>query len=224
MDQGGVMSKRNQNPTSEKGWPVTDYDKNLWIPCPPGFPVDIGRQGWATAYARAWWDAAMPGHGDSAVQLLAGALIMIYEGTYGHVPAHLVWIHLPNPTMLPLPVYVSAWRSEGDRDDQLGMLAGSRAPCLVEPPIIEEFAAEKLGSGLRAMRYQHADDGGSVYATISYAWRSDTFETDLQIWSTSDDIGRLHLAIPDIERFAHDTTIVERDSVPEGEPLVRPET
>jgi hypothetical protein len=209
------MSDPDWNPTSKTGWPVVEYDQNIWIPCPPGFPEGVDQQSWATAFARAWWNAATPGHDESVVELLADMLAAIHEGSYGHIPCHLVWIHLPDPRLVPLPVYLGVWESLGDRDTQLRMLAGASAPRVVEPPMIEEFVTDTMGSGLRGMRYQHDVDDGSLYATLSYAWRSDQFDTDVQLWASCADLGRLHRAIPDIELFAQAIRVMARDQLPE---------
>jgi hypothetical protein len=43
---------------------------------------------------------------------------------------------------------------------------------------------------------------------LSYAWRSEVFETDLRLFTASPDLGRLQRAIPDIAELARHITTV----------------
>jgi len=114
--------------------------------------------------------------------------------------------------MMPLVLYVGIWESDGERDAQLRMLTHADDPGVVEPPIVDEFSTDRLGTGLRTMRYRHLDDG-SLYAGLSYAWRSAEYETDLLLFTSSEDLGRLQRAIPDMDEFARAINVISRQEL-----------
>jgi hypothetical protein len=198
-----------RNPTSKKGWVNVAFDQRLWIPCPPGFPEGYDLNSWAATFADGFWQLSGLEHTDREMAVLSQLLKEVQTGTYGHIACHLVYIHLPDPRIVPLPVFLGIWEAEGDRDRQLRMLIRADDPKAVEPPIVEEVRTEKLGAGLRTLRYMHMPDGG-LYAAVNYAWRSEEFETDLQVWASTHELGRLQRAIPDIEEFVRAIAIVPK--------------
>jgi hypothetical protein len=52
-----------------------------------------------------------------------------------------------------------------------------------------------------------------LYAALRYAWRSEEHETDLQLWASSADLGRLQRAIPDIDDFARAIRVIPRSQL-----------
>lgn len=193
--------------TSKKGWVRIGYDKAIWIPCLPVFPEGYDRESYSAEVARLWWDASTLPHTQVDVARLSAMLSEIHEGIYGKIPCHLAFIHLPDPRLVPLVLYVGIWESAGERDEQLRLLCHADDAGAVERPVADEFATEELGQGLRVIRYRHLPDG-NLYAGISYAWRSEEYETDLLLSATSEDLARLQRAIPDIEAFARATSVI----------------
>lgn len=184
----------------------------MWIPCLPRFPEGYDRESWAAGCARLWWAASSLPHRDPDVEGLAARLSAIHRGTYGRIPCHLAFVHLPDPRLRPLPVYLGIWKPEGDKDAQLRNLTRADDATTARPPITDEFTTQELGSGLRTLRHKQHDDG-SLYAALRYAWRSEEHETDLQLWASSDDLGRLQRAIPDIDDFARAITVIPRSQL-----------
>jgi hypothetical protein len=195
--------------TSKKGWVSVDYDEAVWIPCPPVFAAGVDRESYAAGVAQIWWDASGIKHMPTDVARLTAMLSEIHKGIYGHIPCHLAFIHLPDPRLMPLVLYVGVWESDGDKDEKLRMLCHANDPEAVERPVAEEFTTERLGTGLRVIRYRHLPDG-ALYAGLGYAWRSEKYETDLLLNTSSEDLGRLQRAIPDIEDFAKATSIISQ--------------
>jgi hypothetical protein len=193
--------------TSKKGWVSIDYDERTWIPCPPVFPAGIDRESFAAGVARIWWEQSGIRHKPSDVGRLAEMLSMIHEGTYGKIPCHLAFIHLPDPRLLPLVLYVGVWEAVGDKNEQLRMFCHAADPEAVERPVAEEFTTDRLGTGLRVIRYRNLPDG-ALYAGLAYAWRSAEYETDLLLNTSSEDLGRLQRAILDIEDLARATSVI----------------
>jgi hypothetical protein len=204
-----------QNPTSRRGWVRIGYNRSVWIPCLPRFPDGYTRESWASECARLWWGASGLPHGKTETDRLAARLAGIHEATFGHIPCHLAFIHLPDPRLAPLPLYVGIWAQEGERESQLRFLTQADDARTARPPIVGPFRAKELGDGLRTLRHrQH--DSGSLYASLRYAWRSEEHETDVQLWAACDDLGRLQSAIGDIDEFAGTITVIPRSELRRG--------
>jgi hypothetical protein len=202
-----------KNPTSKKGWVNIDYDRTIWIPCLPIFPDGYDLESWSAEFAQAWWEVRGLTYGGADVARLTEMLIEIQKNTYGHMPCHHAFIHLPDPRLMPLMLYVCVWELEGERDEQLRALTHADDAEAVEPPIVEEFSTDKLGGGLRTLRYVHLNEDKTLYAALNYAWRSEEHETDVRVWTSSEDLGRLQRAIPDIDDFARTITVISRDEL-----------
>ena len=196
--------------TSKKGWVKVGYDRNIWIPCPPGFPPDMSQQEWASGFARLWWDASSLRHGQREVDGLERALVYLHDNIYGHQPCHLVLIHLPDVQLAPLPLCFGIWQAIGERDSQLRILVHADDPAAVQAPMVEEIRTESLGTGLRCMYHQREQEGTGILAALDYAWRSEEYETDLRLFTSCPDLGRLQRAIPDIEELIRVITVVPR--------------
>ena len=191
------------------------YDIAVWVPCPPAFPPGYDRDRWARECAAAFWKRPGLTYTDMDVALLADRLSGIHRDTYGHVPCHLAFIHLPDPRLMPLPVYLATWKPEGERDEQLRALTHADDPAAVRPPIIDEVRTANLGSGLRVLLHLPVEgDPAAIYGALSYAWRVEEHPTDLRIFTVSRDLGRLQRAIPDIDGLARATTIVPLPGMP----------
>jgi hypothetical protein len=198
--------------TSKKGWASIDYDERIWIPCPAVFQPGIDRETYAAGVARIWWEQSGIGHKPSDVGRLAEMLSVIHQSIWGKIPCHYALIHLPDPRLMPLVLYVGIWEAAGDENEQLRVLCHADDPEAVERPVAEEFTTDRLGTGLRVIRYRHLPDG-ALYAGLAYAWRSATYETDLLLNTSSEDLGRLQRAIPDIEDLARATNIISQADV-----------
>ncbi|MGH3166371.1 MAG: hypothetical protein ACRDN0_10820 [Trebonia sp.] len=198
--------------TSKKGWASIDYDDRIWIPCPAVFRPGVDREAYAAGVARIWWEQSGIRHTPADVGRLAEMLSGIHLGIYGKIPCHYALIHLPDPRQMPLMLYVGIWESLGDKDEHLRMLCHADDSGAVERPVAEEFATQRLGTGLRVIRYRHLPDG-ALFAGLAYAWRSEAYETDLLLNTSSEDLGRLQGAIPDIENLARAASIVSQADV-----------
>jgi hypothetical protein len=193
--------------TSKKGWVNIAYDQSVWIPILPSYPDGDDWRSYSAGAAQEWWQASGLRHTPFDVLRLFHLLVEAHEGTYGHIPCHLAFAHLPDPRQLPLLLHVGVWEAVGDLDEQLRMWCLADDPGAVESPLAEEFTTSHLGAGLRVIRYRHHDDG-ALYAALRYAWRSEEFETDLVLNVTAEDLSRLNRAIGDIEDFARAIQIV----------------
>jgi hypothetical protein len=204
------------NPASRKGWVDVDYDKLLWIPCPPGWlEPGYGRDEFAQEFAEVWWEMSGLKFLRQHVDELAAMLREIHASSYGRMPCSIILIHLPDPRMMPLPVYYGIFQMEGEREEALRMLTHADGADGVEPPITEEFTTERLGKGIRSLRYsQYQDeDGDAVFGALNYAFRSEQHATDLRVWTVSPDLGRLQRALPDIDTLVRVTGIISLEDL-----------
>jgi hypothetical protein len=196
-----------------KGWIKVDFNRAVWVPCPPAFPEGDDRRGWAAFFAETWWQGSGLKHGKRQVNALEHALEEMHAYIYGEskIQCHQALIHLPDPRLVPLPVYFAVYPAEGDRDAQLRALTHAGAPDAVEPPIVSEVETDRLGDGLKVLCYTPGNEPSSVSAVLSYAWRSERYETAVRMFTVSPDIGRLQGAMDDIDELARTVDIVPRN-------------
>jgi len=203
--------------TSEKGWATVDYPRQLWIPCLAAMPEGYDTDRWARDFSAAWWSMSSMPHGENELRRLETQLAYIRENTFGQLPCQLAFIHLPDPRLNPLPVYLAILAASGERTARLRSLAGADDLSTIRPPIVEEFSTDRLGSGLRVLRH-FTDDPGvpapaddetpEIYGGLAYAWRSEEYQTDLRLFTATPDLGRLQAAIADIDELARRISVV----------------
>ena len=201
--------------TSEKGWVRIAPDSRFWIPCPAAFPEGITRESWAAEMARFWWEQSGVPHPDSAVGQLARMLSYLQENAYASIPCHQIWIYLRDLDMAPLPVYIGIWNSVGEREQRLRLLAGADDKASVRKPEVCEVETTNLGTGLRVLRYRTTRKNPLV-GVLSYGFRSEEFETDVQIVTGSARPSQLTAAtvLGDIDDFIRAMTVYSNTSKP----------
>lgn len=200
--------------TSKRGWPRIAYDKEIWIPCPREFGPQMSRQEWANGFATIWWEASGFKVGKRELKRrIAGleqALLVLQQGIYETQPCHSAVIYLPNVDVNPIPVMVAAWDAVNDEETQLRMLVHADEPEAVETPLVEPFAAEKLGTGLKSEYLQRSKLGPDVTGVVNYAWRVPELETDVRVFTATPDLGRLQAAMPDIDQLTNTISVEPR--------------
>ena len=203
---------------SQKGWITVGFDQAVWIPCLPVFPDGEDRKSWAQIYARHWWDVSGLPYGKRDVAALRGSLAAVHEVIYETLPCHMALIHLPGPRAIPLPVCFGIWPADGDRTTQLRLLTHADEQDVIRPPIVEENSAEKLGSGLKSLCYLPGPDD-SVSACVNYAWRSEELQTAVRMFTSCRDLGRLQLAMPDLDKLTQVISFIPRPPAADDQPL-----
>jgi hypothetical protein len=204
---------RPDDPATPSGWGriAVHYDIEKWMSCPPGFPAGYDVQSWARTYAEAF--SRRPGFSPTPdlISALAARLVEIHQDAYGsgRIVCHLCLIHQPDPMMSPLPLYMSAWDSRGDRDETLRLLSHADNQATIQPPYVAEFTARDLGTGLKVRYYsRHPARQSVLYAGLNYAWRTQDLATDLRVFVTTTDLRRLEQAAPDIDELMNVTRVV----------------
>jgi hypothetical protein len=158
--------------TSQTGWARVRYDQYKWIPCLAVMPEGYDTARWARWFAETWWSISTLEYDKDDVARLESQLADIWNSTYGHILCHMAFIHLPDPRLSPLPVYLAILAASGDRDGQLRMLTRVDDPGQVRSPVVETFSTDQLGEGLRVMRHFREQEDSSrrrrpVFAGLS---------------------------------------------------------
>jgi hypothetical protein len=191
--------------TSDTGWAVVDYDPDIWLDMPVVCDPDStfpDHQSWARGAAQAVWSGQ---HVDPyEIDSTALTLTKFAEEFAGFkMRAHQIFLHLPTPRMMPLPVGLGIWKTYGDRAEHVRHMVGADDPNVAEPPVVEDFATEQLGSGLRCLRYiRNSLDPANLIVALNYAWRVDDLDTDYRLFASTADLGRLVGYIGDIDNLA----------------------
>jgi hypothetical protein len=194
---------------SRRGRVSVDYDLGAWIPCPLAFPEGEDRQSWGLLFAQEWWAKSGCEHGDPEVRALARTLEEIHLTAYSGLAMHDAFIHLPDPRLAPLVVGLGIWAADGERDAQLRALTRAQIPGTLRAPLVQEFRAARMGTGLKALSF--AQHGEVMVGFLSYAWRSEEHATAVRVFTACPDLDRLYGAIPDIEELANGMTIIPCD-------------
>lgn len=213
----GEQPELNDDPadetvTSELGWIGVDFDTRLWIPCPVAFPDGNDLDSWATAMAAGWWEQSGLVYQEDVIGTLATMLRMARKG-YERVRCHQIWIYLRDPGVPPQPVFIGIWKQAGDRDRRLRLLTGADDKSGTHKPQLAEVTTEHLGTGLRVLRHRKRDKG-RLAALLSYAFRVEEHETDLQMFTSSSDLPALTAASDDIERFVQGISVYRNTDKP----------
>ena len=147
-----------------------DADWTVWVPVPWRWNEDtyLDHRDWARDAAEAVFDEARD---RSGVDRLAGVLAFVAEDPkLTPEQAQGAYIHLPEPDMDVLPVYVQFFAEEDERDVALREMSYADGNA-VEPPLVEPFSTERLGEGVRVLRSM--DDIEDLVRSISVVEQDD---------------------------------------------------
>ncbi|ATL29687.1 hypothetical protein [Streptomyces formicae] len=185
-------------------WPHVDYDTDLWMQIPnswAGTPWK-GPKEWGRYMSDAWWGDTDLEPTRKDVKGLAATLRACAERFPASHPGFDVYLHLPDPRVMPLPVYVASVEADGEREETLRALVTTDDAALVEKPIVEDFTTEALGTGLRSLRYTQTDDDRTIVAGVRYAWRHEAAGCDVVVIVAAPDPRRVLGAMDDVDAFA----------------------
>lgn len=183
--------------------PHVDYDTDLWMMVPTdwtGLPWK-GPKAWGRAMADAWWGDTDLEPTRKDVKALAETLRAGAERYPATHPGFDVYLFLPDPRAMPLPVFVASVEAEGDREETLRALVTTEDPDLVEKPLVEDFRTELLGAGLRSLRYTQSA-GREIIAGVRYAWRAEAAGCDVVVVVSTTDTRYLLGAMDELDAFA----------------------
>ena len=149
--------------------------------------------------------------GGAPVDQAVKAMLEMREDLYKSWLGQYLYFYMGPPRFRPLPVMLGVWQMMDERDEQLKLLAGYNTTDLVEPPILEDFPTEHLGTGSRSgacRRHEKRQEGGC--RLLGYAFRNEELETDLHLKAMCPDLGWLQGAMPHIDEFVRAISIVPK--------------
>ncbi|AVH55832.1 MULTISPECIES: hypothetical protein [Streptomyces] len=179
----------------------TDSDPAEWLLMPLVWDSVDDRQKWAQTNADMLWRLREKRPKRREVRALAQRLDMLAEGIPGRVPAHQVFLYAPDPRRIPLAFYALTVPSEGDRTASLREAVQADQESPVRPVEVDTFTTERLGEGLRSLRYWGSREG-SLMMSLNFAWRSEQFGVDLSLRTVADDPGWLAAHLDEVDDFA----------------------
>jgi hypothetical protein len=149
--------------------------------------------------------------GGAPVDQAVEAMLQIREDLYKSWLGQYLYFYMGPPRFRPLPVMLGVWQMVQERDEQLKLLAGYNTVDLVEPPILEDFYTEHLGTGIKVWCVQLQEKHRRrVVALLGYAFRNEVLETDLHLKTMCTDLGWLQGAMPHIDEFVRAISIVPK--------------
>jgi hypothetical protein len=197
---------------SRRGRHVVDkheYDAADWALLPP--PTSSVEEKQATLTLAHGYAKIAHTRGGAAEAEAVKTMMEIREDLYMNWVGQYMYFYMGAPRYRPLPVMLGIWQMTGERDEELQMLAGYGTRDLVEPPVLEDFYTEHLGTGVKVWCVQKAEKRRkAVVGLLGYAWRCPELETDLHLKTMCTDLGWLQGAMPGIEEFARAIRIVPK--------------
>jgi hypothetical protein len=185
-------------------WIEVDYDPTVWVEMPSEWTDDTwpDYRDWAWDTAKAVWADSGIEPGEYGIDQLALAFAMLAESADPALSS-LTYLHVPEPTDIPLALGLKVFESTGERSAVLRVMTNADDPAAVERPIVDEFVTASLGTGLRTLRYLTLpEQPDALVGALNYAWRVDGINTDIRLWTACPDLSRLIGAIDDIDTLA----------------------
>lgn len=180
----------------------------MWVWVPPQWPAPGGEdefpdvEAYALRTAETRWAASPLTPGPGEVRELADVLAYCMR-TYPKVyPDHELHFHLDGPRGIPLAVFAAEYDIEGELPGELRALTHADAEYAVEPPVVEEFTSDHLGTGIRVLRYFVDPADNAITIGLRYAWRVPEHGADVLVMTSVPDPGRVLRAMDDIDAFA----------------------
>ncbi|WP_405647083.1 hypothetical protein [Streptomyces sp. NBC_00019] len=205
-------------------WLDIEYDLDVWLEIPPKWTIGAvepwedddkrAPQDWASETAELWWDESDEDAGQGEIELLTSTLLACLERYPKMFPGFEILLYLPTPSSIPLPVFVTHFPSEGEKDYELRRVTLAEGEGAIEKPIVEDFTADSLGNGLRVLRYSINDENNTVISSLRYAWRNEEHGQDVVIITGSPAPAHVLTALDAIDELAHSVNLRHNDYVP----------
>ncbi|MEU1016838.1 hypothetical protein [Streptomyces sp. NPDC005898] len=184
----------------------TDSDATVWPAMPllgEGWGAARERKKWARRTSELLWGLVDDEPVDKKqVKMLAFELESAAELIPRTVPAHQIFLYVPDPRREFLTFLVHAGPSEGDVDVTLDELVQRHEPGAAQDPEVIDFDTERLGRGKRSIRYFVAAKAEAMCVSVNYAWRIESLGIDVIVRTLGEDIGWITSNIDEFDDFA----------------------
>lgn len=197
-------------------WPIIDIeyiDAYPWIIIPPragpSAPFDEWDdiRMWCRDRAEDLWADRELDPGPNGVDFVGGTLARCAEAFCPPGSKHWLFLHVDNPTDMPLPVCAAIGPAKGPREETLRALTEADDPNAIERPVVKSFKSERLGKGMTTFRYVQQDDSPHLLACVRYAWQVKEHGADVVMWTATDDVARLMSAGDDLDELARSLAV-----------------
>ncbi|MDT9701758.1 hypothetical protein [Streptomyces sp. P17] len=117
------------------------------------------------------------------------------------VPAHQAFLYGGDPRRIPQPFYALAVHPEGEeRESGLHIVVQATEENPIRPPEITEFNSDRIGPGLRCLRYFGSE--GELGVSLNYGWWSEEHQVYASIRTVTAEIGWLVTQLDTFDDFA----------------------
>jgi hypothetical protein len=192
--------------TTTDNWAEIDYDRDRWFLMPLAFK------------GTKWLDAAEWAYENACDRFLRGGrtltkkvvkkevlpfaerLVRAHHEAAGHIAGHMLYLHCPDYTKVPLLLAVGLWKTMGTWEEATQYYLYWGTKTATTTPVTDWITTENLGTGVRA--YWHGEFKGP-YDQVSYIFRNEAFATDVHAFVMAGDHDRFVEALPDLDRFMH---------------------
>ncbi|MGW1216240.1 hypothetical protein ACWD5F_42075 [Streptomyces sp. NPDC002499] len=192
----------------------TDSDPTIWL----GLPISDGRgasrerRKWARRSSELLWSLTDGASAEKAdVKRLAGQLEATAELLPQTLPVHQAFIYVPDPRRDVLTFVTHIGVSEGAVDSALPELVQQNAPGAIQDPEVIDFDTDRLGRGMRSIRYFVSAKAEAVCCSVNYAWRIESRGVDLVLRTISDNVGWVTANIDEFDDFARSLWVLDEE-------------
>ncbi|TPQ22076.1 hypothetical protein [Streptomyces sporangiiformans] len=117
------------------------------------------------------------------------------------IPADQIFLYGGDPRRIPQPFYALAMQSDGeDREAGLRTIVQATEENPVRPPDVGAFDSERIGQGLRCLRY--FGDPGDLAVSLNYGWWSEEHQVYASVRTVTDEVGWLATNLDIFDDFA----------------------
>ncbi|MFD9329434.1 hypothetical protein [Streptomyces sp. NPDC060065] len=193
----------------------TDSDPTVWlgIPILEGRGASRERKKWARRTSELLWSLTAEGpESKNQIKSLAQELEATSELTPQTIPVHQLFLYAPDPRREFFTFLVHLDASEGSVETRLAELVQKDAPGAVQDPEVIDFDSERLGRGMRSIRYFVSSKAEAICCSVNYAWRIESHGIDLVLRTISENIGWITANIDEFDEFARSLSVLEDDS------------
>ncbi|MGW0813278.1 hypothetical protein ACWD00_08515 [Streptomyces viridiviolaceus] len=204
-------------------WLDIDYDPDCWVEIPSQWTLSADEEWlgsdrstpeeWARDIAEDCWEDSEEEFTSNDVSLLSQTLLECVHRYPGMYPGFEVLLYLPDPRMIPLPVWITHLPAEGDTEGSLRELTLADESSAIEPPVAEQVSTKALGKGLRVLRYSTAPASQELVVGLRYAWRSTEHGRDVLLITGSPAPGQVMVAVDAIAELIHQIRLRHDDYV-----------
>jgi hypothetical protein len=164
----------------------SEFDRMVWVPVPLAFKgtpwKDPAEWAWQAALERLGRERGVVTKqmAKDEVTPRATQLLVARQTIAGRLPASSLYLHLPDSVCLPVYLGVAMRRSEGTLEEARARLGGFESENAKGSPLVEPFATDALGEGIRYSWTGENEQG--EFDLANYVFRDQEQQVDLHVF------------------------------------------